>query len=161
MIFLYTNSTIYHILNKKKTLKKLFRLIDHNTIYFLIAGTYAPICAFAFKGTNIGIIIFSIEIAGLLLGTILNIFNLNGKITKIVTIILYVVMGWVIIFYYPALGMLDPRILLFVLLGGISYTLGVLFYALGKKKKWMHGVFHLFVLVGTVLQFVGVLLLII
>lgn len=160
MIFLYASSTTYHLLNKKKTLKKLFRIIDHNTIYFLIVGTYAPICAFAFKGTNIGIIMFSIEITGLLLGTILNVFNLNGKITKVVTIILYVVMGWAIVFYYPALGMLDFNAMLFVLLGGVSYTVGVLFYAIGKKKKWMHSVFHLFVLVGTLLQFVGVLLII-
>jgi len=161
MIFLYANSTIYHLLNKKQTLKKLFRLIDHNTIYFLIAGTYAPICAFAFKGTNIGIIIFLIEIAGLLLGTILNIFNLNGKITKVVTVVLYVVMGWAIVFYYPAIAMLDFKALLFIVLGGISYTTGVLFYVVGKKKKWMHSVFHLFVLVGTLLQFVGILFIII
>ncbi|MDY0177954.1 MAG: hemolysin III family protein [Bacilli bacterium] len=160
MILLYLNSTIYHALPKTSTWKKLFRLIDHNTIYFLIAGTYAPICAFAFKETNIGIIIFSIEIIGLLIGTLLNLFNLNGKAIKVITVILYVVMGWAIIFYYPALRMLETTVLLLILFGGISYTLGVLFYVLGKKKKWMHSIFHLFVLIGTILQFIGVLLII-
>lgn len=161
MILLYVNSTIYHALPKTSTWKKLFRLSDHNTIYFLIAGTYAPICALAFKGTNIGIIIFSIEIIGLIVGTLLNIFNLNGKVTKILTVILYVVMGWAIVFYFPALAMLEIDTLLLILFGGISYTFGVLFYALGKKKKWMHSIFHLFVLVGTILQFIGIILIII
>lgn len=161
MILLYGNSTTYHALPKNSTWKKLFRLIDHNTIYFLIAGTYAPICALAFKDTPIGIIIFSIEILGLLIGTILNIFNLNGKVIKFVTVILYVVMGWAIAFYWPALQMLDQKAMIFIFLGGISYTLGVLFYAIGKKKKWMHSVFHLFVLFGTILQFIGIIFIVI
>lgn len=161
MIFLYSTSTIYHALSPKSVWKKLFRLLDHNTIYLLIAGTYAPICAFAFEGTNYGLIIMIVQLSGLLIGTIMNVFNLNGKITSIVTVILYVVMGWFIVIFYPALSMISLPIMLLVLFGGISYTVGVVFYAIGHKLKWMHGVFHLFVLLGTSLQLIGVFLLII
>lgn len=161
IIVLYGNSTIYHALPKDSTWKRLFRLIDHNTIYLLIAGTYAPICAFAFSTSNIGLIIFLVQIVGLLIGTILNVCNLNGKITKVVTVILYVVMGWAIMFYWPAMTMLPIASMILILLGGISYTAGVGFYAAGKKKKWMHSIFHLFVLIGTILQFIGIVFIII
>lgn len=160
MIFLYATSTIYHALSPKSLWKKLFRLFDHNTIYFLIVGTYAPICAFAFGGTNYGLTIMIVQICGLLIGTIMNVFHLNGKATSIITVILYVVMGWFIVIFYPAMSLISPEIMLFILFGGIAYTIGVIFYAIGHKLKWMHGVFHLFVLLGTGLQLVGVFLLI-
>lgn len=161
VIILYGNSTLYHALPKDSTWKRLFRLIDHNTIYLLIAGTYAPICAFAFGDTNIGLIIFLVQIVCLVIGTLLNIFNMNGKITKVVTVALYVIMGWAVMFYWPAMAMLPIEAMIFILTGGISYTVGVGFYAAGKKKKWLHSVFHLFVLIGTILQFVGIVFIII
>ncbi|MFA6781278.1 MAG: hemolysin III family protein [Bacilli bacterium] len=161
MITLYATSTIYHAISPKSIWKKLFRLLDHNIIYLLIAGSYAPICAFAFKGTNYGLIIMSVQIFGLLAGTIMNMISLSGKVTSVVTVILYVVMGWFLFIFYPAMSLIPLTIMLFLLFGGISYTVGVIFYAVGHKIKWMHGIFHLFVLVGTILQLVGILLLII
>lgn len=160
IILLYSTSTIYHALPKDQIRKKLFRLLDHNTIYLLIAGTYAPICAFAFPNTNYGFIIMAIQIIGLLIGTIMNFINLNGKVTQIITVALYVVMGWSIVIFFPAMKMMPLNIILFILAGGISYTLGVIFYAVGRKIKWMHSVFHLFVLIATILQLVGIILLI-
>ena len=160
IIVLYATSTIYHALPKGATIKKFFRLLDHNTIYILIAGTYAPIGAFAFGGTSYGLIIMSIEILGLLVGTALNIFNLNGKVTQVITVVLYVAMGWLIVIFYPAISMMPLPSMILILLGGISYTLGVIFYAIGRKIKWMHSIFHLFVLTGTILQLIGVFLLI-
>lgn len=160
IIILYATSTIYHALPNNQIRKKIFRLLDHNTIYLLIAGTYAPICAFAFPGTNYGFIIMVVQIIGLLIGTIMNFINLNGKATQIITVALYVVMGWSIVIFYPAMKMMPLNIILFVLFGGISYTLGVVFYAIGRKIKWMHSIFHLFVFLGTILQLVGIVLLI-
>ncbi|MFA5422084.1 MAG: hemolysin III family protein [Bacilli bacterium] len=160
IVLLYATSTIYHALNKTSTWKKIFRLLDHNTIYLLIAGSYAPICAFAFGGTYYGIIIFSIQLVGLLTGTIMNFLNLNGKVTQIITVVLYVVMGWLLVIFYPAISHVPFLTTLFVLLGGVSYTSGVIFYAIGRKIKWMHSVFHLFVLIGTIVQLVGIILLI-
>lgn len=160
IIILYVTSTIYHALPNNQIRKKIFRLLDHNTIYLLIAGTYAPICAFAFPGTNYGFIIMVVQIIGLLIGTIMNFINLNGKATQIITVALYVVMGWSIVIFYPAMKMMPLNIILFILFGGISYTLGVVFYAIGRKIKWMHSIFHLFVFLGTILQLVGIVLLI-
>lgn len=160
MIFLYSTSAIYHVINPDSPYKRVFRLLDHNTIYILIAGTYLPICAIAFPGTNYGAIMISIELIGLALGTIMNMVNLNGNFTKVFTVILYVVMGWLAAIFYPALMMLDLRTMLLVLFGGIAYTVGVLFYAIGKKKKWMHSVFHLFVLLGSIIHLIGILSLI-
>lgn len=160
IIILYATSTIYHALPNNQIRKKIFRLLDHNTIYLLIAGTYAPICAFAFPGTNYGFIIMVVQIIGLLIGTIMNFINLNGKATQIITVALYVVMGWSIVIFYPAMKMMPLNIILFVLFGGISYTLGVVFYAIGRKIKWMHSIFHLIVFLGTILQLVGIVLLI-
>ena len=161
MILLYATSTIYHALPVKSVWKKLFRLLDHNTIYLLIAGTYAPISAFAFQGTNYGLIIMIVQLIGLITGTIMNFRNLNGKVTSIITVVLYVVMGWFIVIFYPAVQYIPLIVMLLILSGGISYTLGVIFYAIGHRVKWMHGVFHIFVLLGTILQLIGVILLII
>lgn len=156
MMFLYTCSMVYHLIPSHSAWKRIFRLIDHNTIYVLIAGTYAPICALAFPNTNLGIVMMSIEIVCLLIGSILNFVNFHGKFVKIFTVILYVVMGWLAAFAYPAIIIMPKETMIFVLSGGIAYTIGVIFYAIGKKKKWMHSVFHLFVLAGTIIQLFGV-----
>ena len=79
---------------------------------------------------------------------------------KVLTTIIYVVMGWTIGFIFPAVSILPLNVFLLVLAGGVSYTVGVLFYIVGKKKKWMHSVFHIFCLLGTILQFIAILILI-
>lgn len=160
LMFLYSVSTIYHYLNNNSPWKRIFRILDHNTIYVLIAGTYAPICALGFNDNpNIGLIMIIIEVVLLILGSTLNFINMNNKFIKIITIVLYVVMGWLVAFCYPAILLLDFQVMLYVLLGGIAYTLGVLFYVVGKKKKWMHSVFHIFVLLGSILQLIGIIIL--
>jgi hemolysin III len=161
IVFLYATSTIYHALPKDSTWKKLFRILDHNTIYLLIAGTYAPICAFAFPVMNYGYIIMVIQAIGLIVGTVLKLINLNGKATQIITVLLYIVMGWIIVVFFPTMQAIGLTSILLILFGGISYTLGVIFYAAGRKIKWMHSVFHLFVLVGTILQLLGIIYMIV
>ena len=150
IMFLYSVSMIYHAIDKNSPWKRLFRLLDHNTIYVLIAGTYAPVCALGFSSSpNIGLTMILIEVGCLLIGSILNFVNLNNKFIKVITVVLYIVMGWLVAFCYPAI----------TILGGLSYTFGVIFYVDKKKKKWMHSVFHLFVLVGTILQLIGIMFL--
>lgn len=160
IMFLYSVSMIYHAIDKNSPWKRLFRLLDHNTIYVLIAGTYAPVCALGFSSSpNIGLTMILIEVGCLVIGSILNFVNLNNKFIKVITVVLYIVMGWLVAFCYPAITILDFNAMIYILLGGLAYTFGVIFYAVGKKKKWMHSVFHLFVLVGTILQLIGIIFL--
>lgn len=159
LMLLYFASAFYHYTDQLSIYKKPLRLLDHSAIYFLIAGTYAPICAFALNGSYYGIIIMAIQFAGLLTGVLMNLFNFHSKATKVIGIFLYVIMGWVIAIVFPAIKFLSFNVFLFVLLGGLMYTIGVLFYTVGKKTKWMHGIFHIFVLLGTILQFIGILFL--
>jgi hemolysin III len=162
MILMYTNSTIYHAVKPDSRLKRIARIIDHNSIYFAIAGTYTPVCAIGLKDLfPINIIIFSIEIAGLILGCILSSTSINFKVARYITIILYVIMGWLVIIFFPAVLALPLDTFIYLLIGGIMYTVGVIFYAIGKKKKWMHSVFHLFILAGSIFQLVSLLSLIV
>ena len=159
MMFLYAISTTYHLIDPKSHWKRIFRVIDHNTVYILIAGTYAPICAIVFPNA-LGLTMILIEAGCLIIGSVLNVININNKFIKIFTIILYVVMGWLVIFAWPAVTLMPYNSMMYILFGGIAYTLGVLFYGLGKKKKWMHSVFHLFVIIGTIIQLIGIIALI-
>lgn len=161
IMLLYFASAIYHFTDQFSLYKKPLRLLDHTAIYFLIAGTYAPICAFAFSGSPYGLIMMLIQFGGLITGVLMNIFFFHSKVTKVIGIFLYILMGWLLAFFYPAFSMLSFNVFLFVLLGGLMYTIGVLFYTVGKKTKWMHAVFHVFVLLGTILHFVGILFLLV
>lgn len=151
----YMISGIYHYLDASSYNKKLFRVLDHCTIYLLIAGTYTPICFVLSKTTVIGSIMLVIEWAGALLGIILNAFFFNYKVSKIISFILYVAMGWLAV-YSGAFLYMSKIVFAFILLGGITYTIGSLLYALGHKNLLFHSVFHVFVLVSTIIQTIGV-----
>lgn len=159
MIMLYTISAVYHGLHVNKG-KKVLQILDHCTIYFLIAGTYTPICfislstIFPWNFVLLGCI-YAMDI----LGIVLNATMMDKKPVKIISQILYLVTGWTIVFFYPILiQSLGPVGMWLVVGGGISYTVGAVFYAIGHSKKWFHSIFHLFVLFGTLLQFLGILL---
>lgn len=154
----YLISAIYHYLDPTSFKKKLFRVIDHCTIYLLIAGTYTPIC-FVIMSTNvIGLVMLIIQWVGALIGIVLNAFFFKYKWSRIISFILYVAMGWLAL--YSGGFLYIPTICFaFILGGGITYTIGSLLYALGKKNMNFHSIFHVFVLVSTILQSVGVLLL--
>ena len=154
----YLISAIYHYLNPTSFNKKLFRVIDHCTIYLLIAGTYTPIC-FVIMGSHvIGLIMLIIQWVGAFIGIILNAFFFKYKIARIISFILYVAMGWLAVYTGGFLYM-PTSTFAFILAGGITYTIGSILYALGKKNMNFHSIFHVFVLVSTILQSVGVLLL--
>lgn len=156
MILLYTMSSIYHFLRRNKA-KKLFRIFDHCTIYFLIAGTYTPICLSVLKNNIWGNIILGLVWICSIIGIVFNAINMHKKSIKILSMILYVVMGWCIILAIkPLLDSWSIQGFMWMLVGGIAYTVGIIFYGLGKNHKYIHSIWHLFVLLGTILQFIAI-----
>ena len=154
LIILYTMSTIYHALKVNRA-KKVFRVIDHCSIYLLIAGTYTPYTLVTLRG-GWGWTLFGIVWGAAALGITLNAIDL--KKFKVLSMITYLAMGWVIIIAIkPMLAALAPGGLWLLLLGGISYTIGAVLYVMGKKKKYIHGVFHIFVVIGSMLHFFSIL----
>ena len=152
MITLYTMSSIYHGL-KTDTSKKVFQVIDHCTIYFLIAGTYTPmlVCGLARTAPVAAWITFA-AVWGLA-AVAITLTAIDLKKYKAFSMACYIGMGWSIIFsikqMYDCLGAEGFWLLL---AGGIAYTGGVIFYKLGNTKKYFHSVFHIFVLLGSVLH---------
>lgn len=154
MILLYTASTLYHAIPNPEIKKKLKKL-DHISIFYLIAGTYTPFLLVNMRGT-LGWIILGIIWGLAMIGTILKLhFPDNG--TKLWSLSLYLIMGWMIVIASEQLFASLPKIgLLFLFGGGLLYTLGVLFY-IWKSRQYTHAIWHLFVLSGTTMHFFAVL----
>ena len=158
VLLLFTMSSIYHGL-KPGTAKRVFQVLDHCTIYLLIAGTYTPVmlCAFRLAYPVSAFVIFGIVWALAALGITLTSIDLK-KFRK-VAMVSYLGMGWCIVFQLPrVLRVYGLPMFILLLVGGLMYTAGVLFYAMGGKKKYMHSVFHIFVNIATVLQFFGIVI---
>ena len=155
LIILYTMSCLYHSF-KVNNAKRVFRIIDHCSIYLLIAGTYTPYTLVTLHGVT-GWVTFGIIWACAILGIFLN--SIDLKKYKVISFLLYLGMGWEIIFSYNRLAAaLDKGGLYLLLAGGVIYTVGAIFYGIGKKHKYMHSVFHFFVLAGSILHFFSILL---
>ena len=153
MILLYTVSTLYHALNVNRA-KKVFRVLDHCTIYLLIAGTYTPITLCCIEGSQ-GIVMFAAVWAAAVLGIILNAVDMEKF--KVVSMICYLMMGWVVVLAFNTVAAKMPGVGLNCLIaGGVAYTVGAVLYGLGKKVPYMHAVWHLFVLAGSVLHTLSV-----
>jgi len=153
LIVLYMASTLYHSLVNEKA-KAVFRIFDHCSIFILIAGTYTPYCFVTLRGTA-GYVLGSLIWAMAILGIVLNAVNLE-KFEKI-SVLCYLIMGWAVVFTIkPLINALALGGLLLLALGGVMYTLGIIFFLM--KRAYMHSIWHLFVLAGSVLQFFSVLL---
>jgi len=158
VILLYTMSALYHFL-RAGTGKRVFRIFDHCTIFVLIAGTYTPYCLIALGGTKIGLVILIAEWLLAALGITGNAIAMNNKAIKTLSMIFYLVMGWLILVSFPVLiANLPPVSFWLLLAGGIMYTSGIVFFALAKKVKYFHSIWHLFNIAGTALQFFSILL---
>ncbi len=160
MIMLYTMSSVYHGLIPE-TAKKVMQVIDHCTIFILIAGTYTPIalCSLRMKNTALGWVIFGIVWGVSALGITLNAIDL--KKYNVFSIICYLGLGWCIIFTgKSAIEAIGLKGFWWLLAGGISYTVGAVLYGIAGKKvhRYMHSVFHIFVVLGSILQYVSILL---
>ena len=150
MILLYTVSTIYHGLNLNVA-KKVFRTLDHCTIFLLIAGTYTPITLVCLGGTQ-GWVMFSVVWAAAAVGIVLNGISVK-KFAKI-SMVCYIAMGWVIVFamktFYINAGLMS---VIYLGVGGFFYMVGAALYGVGKKVPYIHSVWHIFVLAGSLFHF--------
>ena len=157
-ITMFTISSVYHGLAPGMG-KKVMQVIDHCTIYFLIAGTYSAVVLSAIRPLYpaLGWGLFLFEWALALLAATLTAIDL--KKYEVFSMVCYIGMGWAIIPFWRQtyIAMTRPGFLL-LLIGGIAYTIGSVLYGLGVKRKWMHSVFHIFVVVGALLQYFAVLL---
>ena len=157
LLLVYSSSSIYHFVISTD-LKKRLQVLDHISIYYLILGSYAPVCLITLYDYS-GIIIFIVVLTLSVIGTLKKLFY-TGKYESI-SLILYLTMGWLIIFDINSLfNLIDFNAKLLIILGGVSYTFGTIFYAF-DKIKYFHSIWHLFVLVGSVLHYFVVLLYII
>lgn len=157
-VFLYLSSTLYHTITKEK-LKKIFRLIDHSVIYALISGTIISISIIAFSGQNSLILIASVSFCFILSTTGIALTFIDHEKYKKVQMILYMVLGWgAAALAYPLYLYCKNfwTVIMLIAVGGIVYTVGTVFYVLGKKKRYFHSIFHIFVLAGTVLHLIGI-----
>lgn len=158
MILLYTFSSIYHGLKPNLTAKKVFQIIDHCSIFVLIAGTYTPICLCALREYNstLGWTLFGIVWLAAAIGITLN--SIDIKAFRIFSAVCYIIMGWCIVGAWKALPfMIDRGGTIYLLSGGICYTIGAVFYYFLKKKRYMHSVFHIFVVAGSILHLMYIL----
>jgi hemolysin III len=154
LFLLYMASTLYHALTHR-TAKKVFQVFDHSTIYLLIAGTYTPVCLIAVGGPA-GWTLFIAE-------WVLAAGGITMEATwpqrpRWLNATIYIIMGWLaVLAMRPIVQNMPPTGIWLIVAGGISYTFGVIFYAM-HGVKWMHSIWHLFVLLGSVLQFVAVIM---
>lgn len=155
LVILYLMSCLYHALKPNKA-KKVFRVFDHCSIFLLIAGSYTPFLLITIGGTK-GIIMMIIMWISAIIGIVLNSINLE-KYDKL-SFVLYLVMGWMIIFSFKQLlASLPTTGFILLLIGGIIYTVGAVIYAIGDKVKYMHSIWHFFVLGGSIFQFFTIFL---
>lgn len=158
VILLFTMSSIYHGLAAGIP-KKVFQVLDHCTIFILIAGTYTPILlnkyreAYPLESWTIFAIIWGLAVLGIILNSI------DLKRFKVFSIVCYLGMGWLIVFSFRKLiEVLGYEFFIFLISGGIFYTVGAALYVIGKKKnkKYMHSVFHIFVVIAALTHFLGI-----
>ena len=157
MIWLYTMSSVYHGLRPGRA-KKIMQVLDHCTIYALIAGTYTPILLSAIRPIYPALawVCFGLEWGLLALTTTLTAIDL--KKYRVFSMICYICMGWLIVIAIPqTVEAISLPGFYWLLSGGIAYTIGAILYGIGSKHKWFHSIFHLFVLLGSILQSVAVL----
>ena len=154
LLLVYSSSSVYHFVINPK-LKKKFQLLDHISIYYLILGSYAPVCLitlYEYSGINIFITVLILSI----IGTLIKLF-FTGRF-QIFSLLLYLAMGWLIVIDINFLfQLLNIEAKLLLIIGGLSYTLGTIFYSL-DKIKYFHSIWHLFVLAGSVSHYLMILL---
>lgn len=158
-VALYTMSALYHFLPDGRA-KGVLRVFDHCTIFLLIAGTYSAYCLTALYGTAAGRGVLIAQWVLAAAGIALNAAAMDRRAVKAVSMVLYCVAGWMALFVIgPLRAAVGPASFWLLFAGGAAYTVGIVFFALGKRVRWFHFVWHLFDLAGTALQFASLLLL--
>ena len=154
LFLLYTLSTLYHSLRGRA--KDIFRKLDHIAIYLLIAGTYTPLTLVTLRGAwgwSLFGIIWGLAITGIVVD------SLHKKGSRTIQMVIYLLMGWLIVVaMYPLIQAFPPGGLALLVLGGVFYTGGMIFYAIDDRMKHAHGIWHLFVLAGSISHYLAILL---
>lgn len=154
LVLLFSFSTLYHSL--KGRAKSIFRKFDHVSIYVLIAGTYTPFTLVTLRGTW-GWTLFGMVWGLAILGTILDILHREGS--RALQMVIYLVMGWLVIVATPQLmDALPTAGIAWLVTGGLFYTVGIIFYGIDERMRHAHGIWHLFVLAGSISHYIAVLL---
>ena len=155
LFVLYFASTLYHSFPGRA--KKVFRVIDHQAIYLLIAGTYTPIAVVALQSVG-GWWLLGAVWAMAVIGMVLDAVRRTGP--RIGSVILYLAMGWFCVLAFDSLVVILPQVTLtWLVIGGVFYTSGIVFYILDSWYPWCHGIWHLFVLAGSVSHYIAILFL--
>lgn len=151
LVLLYVSSTLYHSFRGKA--KRLFHVFDHCAIYFLIAGTYTPLTLLTLRGKTgwtLFAIVWTLAAAGVVKDAVF-----RGRY-RAVSVVLYALMGWLVVLAFdPLRHALPPVAIAWLLAGGIIYTVGIVFFAMSKHVAYTHGVWHLFVIAGSVCHYVA------
>ena len=156
MILLYTISCIYHALSPRITGKKVLRVIDHCNVFLLVFGTIIPIALVGMKGVY-GWIYFGIVGFLTLLGIIFSAVDVDKN--EKIEVVSHLMNGWsAILFIKPLIAGVGVVGLIFIILGGVMYSIGALLYGLGSKKKYMHSVFHFFCIAGSIFHYLAIYL---
>ncbi len=155
LFLLYLISSFYHGMPTGRA-KEVFQVLDHQAIYLLIAGSYTPLTLVSLNGA-VGWWMFSVIWAMAVLGLVLDALPLPGA--RVLPMIIYFVMGWMILLAIKPLLVVMPLAgFMWLLTGGIFYTSGIVFFALDKRHPLMHGIWHLFVLAGSISHYVAILI---
>lgn len=155
LVVLYTMSTLYHSFHPPR-LKKIFQKLDHVSIYLLIAGTYTPYMLVSLRDGN-GLIVLGAEWTLAIIGVLLEVFS--SKRREVLQVLIYLLMGWLCVLEYSSLkAAISVPGVAWLTVGGIAYTIGVIFYVLDNmnKLRHAHGIWHLFVLTGSVCHFISI-----
>ncbi len=153
LLLLYTFSTLYHSLRGRA--KNVLRELDHQSIYLLIAGSYTPFCLVTLRG-RWGWSLLGIVWGLAVLGSLQEFRPRNEA--RVLSVVIYVLMGWVVLVaLFPLMRALGPAGFAWVAAGGLFYTLGIVFYALDSRLTYAHGVWHLFVLAGSIAHYIAIL----
>jgi hemolysin III len=153
LVILYTMSTIYHALPRGKA-KDIFEIFDHSSIFLLIAGTYTPFELITLRG-SVGWTLFGITWGMAIIGILFKVFFVKKFV--VLSTLIYIIMGWMIVFAIkPLFEKLPIDGIVFLVIGGIFYTLGTVFY-IRRKMKYHHAVWHLFVIGGSAMHFFAIL----
>lgn len=151
LILLYTISCIYHSLSPKLRAKKVLRVIDHCNVFLLVAGTFTPVCLVVLNGIN-GWILFSIIWTVTLIGIILNSIDVDKFNTA--SVACHLLAGWSMLFMInPLIAGFSKMGLIFLVIGGVCYSVGAILYGIGSKRKYFHSIFHFFCLAGSIFHF--------
>ena len=153
LFLMFLSSTIYHSMSYGSTHKYILRIIDHSMIYIAIAGSYTPV-VLAIMNNWIGYLILIIQWGTTIFGILYKI--LAKKVNEKFSLVLYLVMGWLVVFIFPAIVQhTGLAFWLLMLAGGLSYTVGALFYA--KKKPYFHMIWHFFIILASALQYIAII----